>query len=255
MPSTILTTIAESRIQSVTSSLEQKKKNNRFYQLLSHRTTPAIIGEIKFRSPSAGEIVNIAPYDRRKFIESKVNAYEKAGIHAISIVTESHFFNGDTAFVTDVKNITSLPVLMKDFIVHPLQIIEAHALQPDALLLIAKLLSPAELFHFVELCFACGIEPVVEINTQTELANALTTDARCIAVNARDLTTFTVDIEQAVSLLQSIPHDRLRLAFSGVQTHDDYQSYVQSQAQAILIGTTLMKSENVEKTLKEIVHN
>src|SRR6266700_1535424 len=124
----------------------------------------------------------------------------------ISIITEKHYFKGDISFISKVKENVSLPVLQKDFIIDPVQIYEAKEAGADALLLISRLVTERQLQKFVSLCFSLGIEPVVEINNEEDLKKTITTKTNIIAVNARDLDTFIVDIEKACLLMQEIPN-------------------------------------------------
>ena len=197
-----------------------------------------IIAEIKLASPSAGDLA-----DESQVLEI-AQEYKEGGADAISIITEKYFFKGDVNFIKQVKEETDLPVLQKDFIVDPYQIYESRAFGADALLLIAKIISPDQLKKFVDLSLELGVEPVVEINDRLDLENALQTKTRIIAINARDLDAFKVDVEKACGLLKSIPEKYLKLGFSGVNSKKEVEMYKSAGARGVLVGTNLMKAEN-----------
>lgn len=203
-----------------------------------------IIAEIKLASPLVGEL---AKSDQVLEIASD---YRKGGANAISVITEKFFFEGDINFISQVKKETELPVLQKDFIVDPYQIYEARAAGSDALLLIARIISADELKEFVNICIEIKIEPVVEINDEEDLKKALQTKTRAIAVNARDLDRFEVDIKKACELIRVIPKKYLKLGFSGVNSKEEVGLYRDAGASGVLIGTQLMKAKKKKEFLE-----
>lgn len=204
----------------------------------------SLITELKFASPSEKEL------GRETDLELRVQEYESAGADAVSIVTERYFFNGDLSFINRIKNTSQLPLLQKDFIVDPFQIYESRINGADALLLIAKLISADQLKKYVELCMEIGLEPVVEVNDELDLKDALHTKTRIIAVNARDLDTMYISIGRACEILTKIPSDFFKLGFSGINTGADVERYKQAGAQGVLVGTNLMKAENIGEFIK-----
>ncbi len=208
-----------------------------------------VIAEIKLASPSAGEL------EKSENIEVLAKEYEDGGADAISVVTEKYFFKGEPGYIKDVKRITGLPVLQKDFIFDGYQIYESKLAGADALLLIAKIISPDKLKKFVSICLETGIEPVVEINDKEDLKSALKTDTRIIAVNARDLDTFKIDIKSACFLLREIPDSYTKLGFSGINSVGEIIKYRTAGANGVLIGTMLIKSKNRKELLKEFKKN
>lgn len=200
----------------------------------------AIIGEIKFASPThprLGSPSQLLP---------RAKAYKEAGVDAISIITEKHFFKGDISYVSAVKKHVTMPVLQKDFVISEDQIYEARAHGADALLFIARLVSEAKLQAFVKLAIKLGIEPVVEVFDEKDLKRAITTKTLFIAVNARDLDTFIVDVEKACELLQKIPLKFIRLGFSGVASKKEVVAYKKAGVEAVLVGTRLMKAKDIK---------
>lgn len=205
-----------------------------------------LIAEIKLASPSAGELENSG-----NVIEI-AGAYKEGGADAISIITEKYFFNGSIEFINQVKEKIALPVLQKDFAVDLFQIYEGRVKGADAFLLIAKIISPDQLKRFVDLCLRIGLEPVVEINDELDLENALQTKTKIIAVNSRDLDTFKVDIEKACELLKRIPEKYLKLGFSGVNSKEEVEKYISAGARGVLVGTNLIRSQNRRKFLEDL---
>lgn len=206
----------------------------------------AIISEVKFASPTEESLGS--PDE----LLSRVKEYEKAGTDAISTVTERHFFHGNPKFVAQIKQATSLPVLQKDFILDEYQIYEIAKDEADAILLIAKLLSEGQLTEFVRIAQSLGLEPVVEINDELDLKKTIATNTKIIAVNARDLTSFLVDVDRACHLLQKIPNQFVKLGFSGISSNKEVEKYKQAGADGVLIGTSLMKAKNIMEYIKGV---
>lgn len=228
--------------------LEKKKENKRFQQATQNPREGkiAIIAEIKLASPSAGNLGNINE------IEFRIKEYERAGVDAISVVTERRFFKGDPKMVTTIRGMTALPILQKDFVIDEYQLYEAKNLGADAILLIVRIIPEKDLIKFVNLAKKIGIEPVVEVNSKNDLKGALKTDTKVIAVNARDLDTFEVDVDKACDLIKRIPSRFIRLAFSGVKGREEMKRYGNAGVDGVLIGTSLMKSRNISNFLKGV---
>lgn len=205
-----------------------------------------IIAEIKLASPSAGKLADVGQ------VMEIAEDYRDGKADAISVITEKYFFDGDIKFINKVKQKTGLPVLQKDFVVDPFQVYEARIAGADALLLIAKIVSADELNEFVNLCMEVGVEPVVEINDEDDLEKTLQTKTRIIAVNARDLDTFKVDVKKASALIRKIPDYYLKLGFSGVNSLEEVNLYRDAGARGVLIGTKLMRVEKKKEFLEEL---
>lgn len=228
--------------------LSAKKKTRSFLGAVLHSKIGniSVIAEIKLSSPSAGKLGDSEELERR------VVAYERGGADAISVVVDQKYFSGDLEFIRRIKNTVSLPVLAKDFIIDPYQIYEMKAYGADAVLLIAKILSKDQLKEFVRLSSDAGLEPVVEVNNEKELQNAIQTDTRIIAVNARNLDTFNVNIDRACKLIRPIPKKFVVLGFSGVSTESEIGKYKKAGANGVLIGTSLMRSENPRRLITDL---
>lgn len=205
-----------------------------------------LIAEIKLASPSEG-ILGTADD-----ISTRVRQYEQSGADAISIVTEKYFFHGETEFVGRIKKEVSLPVLQKDFVTDKLKIYESKLAGADAILLIAKLLTESELVELVRLSQSLGLEPVVEINNELDLKKALKTNTKIIASNARDLDTFEVNVDRACELLKKVPEKYIKLGFSGIHSRFEVEKYKQAGAKAVLVGIELMKTNDIDKFIREL---
>lgn len=224
-----------------------RKTKNTVVSLFRNYDGVAIIAEIKLASPTnphLGSVNDVTPNARD---------YQKGGAAMISLVTEKHFFKGDPNFIRQIKKAgVSLPILQKDFVIDALQLVESKEAGADAVLLIAKMLRRKQLKQFVSLAKALGVEPIVEINDDEDLDNAIAANPSLIAVNARDLETFTVDVDRACSLMERIPDEFVKLGFSGIQTRSDVEKYKKAGAKGVLVGTSLMQSPNKIQLLEEL---
>ncbi len=226
---------------------EKKKKRNFMYAIKNPKAgNISIIAEIKLVSPGEGRLGG------KKDIVRRVMEYGEGGADAISLVVDKKYFNGDLALIKKIKNSVALPVLAKDFIINPYQIHEMKAYGADAILLIAKIISRENLREFVKLSFEADLEPIVEVQNREELEKATGTDTKVIAVNARDLSTFEINVDRACALLKLIPGKFTALGFSGVSNRADIQKYRKAGAMGVLVGTSLMKSSNVQGLIKEL---
>jgi len=208
-------------------------------------TPPALIAEYKRSSPSAGPIAG-------PDVASQAQAYDEGGAAAISVLTEPTRFDGALADLRAVRLAVGLPVLRKDFLVHPAQVIESRAAGSDAVLLIAAVLSELELKGMLAVAADLGLGALVETHSQEDLAKALATDAPVIGVNARDLETLDVDVERALSMLPGVPSDRVAVLESGVSTREDVERAIEAGARGVLVGETLMRSRDPGATIRSL---
>ncbi len=221
-------------------------QNDKFKNAIKNSKKPALIAEIKLASPT------IPSLGSKEEIISRVRMYEKAGANAISFITEKHFFKGDITFIPKLKEATRLPIIQKDFVIDEYQLYEAAHAGADAILLIAKLITTTVLHEFVILANKLGIEPVVEINDQEDLDKAMKSGTRIIAVNARDLQTFGINVKKACELLQQIPASYIKLGFSGIKSNSEVADYKTAGADGVLVGTSLMKAKSVEEFIQSL---
>ncbi len=204
------------------------------------------ICEVKKASPSKGLIApNFAPVEIAK-------EYEKAGAAAISVLTEPQFFLGSGEYLQDISAEIALPTLRKDFILHPYQIYEAKIWGASAVLLIAELLDAKHLLEYIALIEALGMSALVESHSYDMLQKSLDCGAKIIGVNNRNLKTFEVDIRTCLDLRKHVPTSALYVAESGISTREDIQLLEEHNIDAVLIGESLMRSNDKCKMLKSL---
>jgi len=209
---------------------------------------PCIIAEVKKASPSLGVIKE--DLDVRRLVE----AYEEGGAGAISVLTEEDHFRGSISVLAGVRKMVSLPILRKDFIIDPYQIVEARAAGADSFLLIAALLNLGALRSLLQFGREWHMEPLVEVHNLAELKMALQTDALVIGINNRDLTTFHVDLNTTVELAKIVPSDRVIVSESGIRTRDDVLRLADAGVRGFLIGETLVRADDPAGKIRELVN-
>jgi len=229
---------------------EQCKKRQRtrlFGAALKSSANIRIIAEIKKASPSLGII-------REDFNPVEIaRIYEAGGAAAISVLTEEKFFQGSLSYLTDVKKSVNLPILRKDFIIDTYQIYEARSAGADAILLIAALLSKEEIQHYLELAGELGMDCLVEVHSETELKKVLQTNAHIIGINNRDLATFNTDLGTTLRLRPIIPAGKIVVSESGIKSRANVEKLMKGGVDAILVGETLMKSDDISTKLRELL--
>ena len=195
----------------------------------------AVIAEIKKASPSAGIISeNFDPIQ-------KAQEYAAFGAAALSILTEEDFFLGSNQYLKDVKAITSLPILRKDFMVDEYQIYEAKLIGADCILLIASILSDIEITDFVALAEVLELDYLIEVHDAEELQRVEHFNNALIGVNNRNLKTFEVNINNSVNLKNSFSGDNIFIAESGIKNKDDLSYLKERGISVFLIGESLMR--------------
>ena len=210
---------------------------------------PRIIGEIKRRSPSRGELRAF----QRGDVAQLSRAYVAGGATAVSVLCDGPGFGGSPLDVRRATNSVSVPVLFKEFVLDELQIEVARAVGAHMVLLLVRALSPVRLAQLVDATCAAGMAPVVEAADAGELARALETKASIVGVNARDLRSFCVDTDAAQRALANIPSDRVAVHMSGVHTRADFAAIARGRADAVLIGESLMRAESPTQQLREFL--
>ncbi len=214
---------------------------------ISKNHTINVIAEIKKASPSRGLI-------RENFNPVEIaGTYQSEGAAAISVLTETKFFQGSLDYIKEVRQVTNLPVLRKDFIIDEYQVYESAFYQADAFLLIADILSEEELTGFLCLGHELGMDVLVEVHTEEDLEKALKTEANIIGINNRNLTTFKVDIETTQRLISQIPKDKIKVSESGINTSDQVLFLKSLGVNAVLIGEAFMKSDDIQAKMRELM--
>ena len=206
-----------------------------------------IIAELKKASPSRGVI-------REDYHPALLAPkLETAGAAALSVLTEEEFFLGSLAHLKEVKKVTHIPILRKDFIIDPWQVWEARAAGADTFLLIAAALDDATLRELLELGRSLKMEPLVEVHSRQELDRILAAGAKIVGVNNRDLRNFEVRLETSLELIEFIPDDCIAVSESGLNSHADLARLRAAGFDAFLIGETVMKSEDPGEPLRELI--
>jgi indole-3-glycerol phosphate synthase len=195
---------------------------------------PAVIAEIKRRSPSKG------PLAPDLVAGAIARSYAAGGATCLSVLTDREFFGGSVEDLGEARNAVELPVLRKDFTVGPADVCDARLMGADAVLLIVAALSPGELIELVELARHLRLDALVEVHDEAEAELALSAGAELIGVNQRDLVTFTVDTGRAVRVGASLPNSVLRVAESGIRARADVERLAEAGFDAVLVGEALV---------------
>jgi len=206
----------------------------------------AFICEIKKASPSKGIIAEQFPY------LDIAMSYEAAGAAAISVLTEPFWFKGSDAYLREIANTVTIPLLRKDFTVDSYMIYEAKMLGASAVLLICSILKQDTLAEYIALAHKIGLSALVETHSEEEVDMALSAGARIIGVNNRNLKTFDVDITLSERLKKLVPPDVLFVAESGIRHAEDVTKLREIGADAVLVGETLMRSQDKKAALAEL---
>jgi len=219
-----------------------------FIEAINKPRQISLIAEIKKASPSEGVI-------REDFHHLAIaKAYADTNVQAISVLTEEDFFQGNIAYINEVKNLTTAPVLRKDFIIEPYQVYESRFYGADAILLIAALLTQDELTQFSALAYQLGMDALVEVHNEKELKKVLKLKGMpLIGINNRDLRTLEVDPKTVEKLFPLIPKDKVVVVESGIKTAQDVLFLKILGINAVLIGTAFMKAENIPAKVEEIM--
>jgi indole-3-glycerol phosphate synthase len=206
-----------------------------------------VIAEIKSASPSAGSIVE------QPDVEAIAREYARGGAAAMSVVTEPEFFRGSRDWLARAKAASALPVIMKDFIVEPSQLLRGIAAGADAILLLASILDGKQIGDFIALLEAYGCDALVEVHDERELERAVEGGARLIGVNNRDLKDFKVDLGTSERLGALMPKDAIRVAESGIRTRADVERLRSAGFHAFLVGESLLRQSDRAQAVRALV--
>jgi indole-3-glycerol phosphate synthase len=206
-----------------------------------------LIAEIKRASPSAGVI-------RENFNPTELaRAYERGGANALSVLTDEKFFQGQLKYLLQARSASNLPCLRKDFIVDEYQIWEARLAEADAVLLIVAALSKEELRQFHDVAQDAELDVLMEVHNEKELEVAIDLNAHVIGINNRNLQTFKVDLAVTEELAPKIPKEHTIVSESGIHTVADVERVRACGVNAILVGESLMRQENVELATRKLM--
>ena len=209
-------------------SLKESIKNN----------NSGIICEFKRRSPSNQNINYISS------LSDVVSGYEEAGAAGLSILTNKKYFDGDTQDIIDIRDISNLPILRKEFIISEYQVIEAKSIGSDAILLIASILSKEEIISYSSLAKSIGLEVLLEIHSEDELYKISGDDIDIVGVNNRNLDTLEIDLNNSIELYGKIPSKFIKISESGISEVESILKLKEVGYNGFLIGEKFMKKSN-----------
>jgi indole-3-glycerol phosphate synthase len=197
---------------------------------------PAVIAEVKKASPSKGVL-------REHFVPADIaRSYEAGGAACLSVLTDVQFFQGSTAYLQQARAACSVPVLRKDFIIDPYQVVEARAMGADCILLIAACLDDAQMSELEACALELGLDVLVEVHDAPELERALRLKTPLVGVNNRNLRTFAVSLDTTLELRDRIPAGRLLVTESGILSREDVRRMRAAGVHAFLVGEAFMRA-------------
>ena len=206
----------------------------------------AVIAEVKKASPSKGVL-------REHFVPAEIaRSYAKHGAACLSVLTDVQFFQGSAAYLEQARAACDLPVLRKDFIIDPYQIVEARAMGADAILLIAAALETSQMQDLEALAHSLGLAVLVEVHDRNELMEALTLKTPLIGVNNRNLRTFETSIETTIGMLDLIPEDRIVVTESGILARADVDRLREMDVHTFLVGEAFMRADDPGDALQRL---
>ena len=213
----------------------------------ARKKQPAVIAEIKKASPSKGVI-------RENFLPAEIaKSYQTGGATCLSVLTDIDFFQGSDQYLRDARAACNLPVIRKDFMIDPYQIVEARALGADCVLLIVSALDNVQMAELAAVAKNVGLDVLVEVHDGDELDRALKTlDTPLVGINNRNLHTFNVSLETTLDLLPRVPRDRLVITESGILNRADVELMEISDVYAFLVGEAFMRAEHPGTELQRL---
>lgn len=228
-----------------------EKSNKDFIQIIKTSGHAPLLTEVKFSSPSLGKIRTITdPVS----IASQMIA---GGSKALSVLTQPHLFNGSPEYFMKVRQAVDVPMLMKDIMIDKVQIDAAKKIGADFMLVIQSLFDQnylKEIDEFIAYGHKQGLQILLEVHTKQEFENALKTQADLIGINNRNLDTLEIDLKTTETILSGIDKSRPILSESGIDTPEDIQYLKKCGADAFLIGSSIMKSDNIEEQVRKLVN-
>ena len=221
-----------------------------FAGALQHRISKAenaVIAEVKKASPSKGII-------REDFNPASIaKSYEAAGAACLSVLTDVKYFQGDDQFVRDIRANVNIPILRKDFMLDPYQIIEARAMGADCILLIMAMIDDALSAELCEAALELGLSVLPEVHDANELERAMQLNTPLLGINNRNLHTFDITLQTTIDLLANLPEERTVITESGIFTFDDIQMMNSHDIYGFLVGESLMRQEDPELALNSLL--
>ena len=209
---------------------------------------PAVISEIKKASPSKGVL-------REHFVPAEIAlSYEQGGAACLSVLTDVDFFQGSDAFLQQARQACSLPVLRKDFMVDPYQIVEARAIEADCILLIVSALSDAQMQELNHCALELGMDVLVEVHDEAEFERAMDLPPNILGINNRNLHTFELSLDTTFNLLPKVPKGTLLVTESGIHGQEDVKAMRDKNVHSFLVGETFMRADDPGAHLKKLFY-
>ncbi len=232
----------------IDANLEKSSKD--LIQIIKNNPHPTLLTEIKFSSPSLGKIRTIT---NPASIAKQMIA---GGSKALSVLTQPNLFHGSPEYFMKVRDAVDVPLLMKDIMIENVQIDAAEKIGADYILLIQSLFDQGflkEIDEFIEYAHKKELKILLEVHTKQEFVNALNSKADLIGINNRNLDTLEIDLKTTKTVLEGYEKQRLILSESGIETDVDIQYLKRCGADAFLIGSSIMKSDNIEEQVRKLV--
>jgi len=228
-----------------------QQSNQDLIQIINTYSHAPLITEVKFASPSLGQIRTVSNPT------SIANLMVVGGAKALSVLTQPNLFNGSPEYFIQIRQAVEVPMLMKDIMIDKVQINAAQKIGADFILLIQSLFDQEylkEIDEFIDYGHKKGLQILLEVNTKQEFQNALKTEADLVGINNRNLDTLDLDIKTTENILSGYEKARPILSESGIETPEDIQYLKKCGADAFLVGSSIMKSDNIEEYVKNLVN-
>ena len=227
------------------------KSNKDFLQIIKSNRHATLLTEIKFSSPSLGKIRTLS--DPVSIAKQMISG----GSNALSILTQPHMFNGSPEYFIQVRQVVEVPLLMKDIMIDTIQIDAAEKIGADYMLVIQALFDKGflkDIDEFIKYGHRKGLKILLEVHTKQEFQNALKTESDLIGINNRNLDTLEIDLKTTEKVLEGYEKTRPILTESGIETPEDIQYLKKCGADAFLIGSSIMKSDNIKEHVRKLVN-
>jgi len=245
------TEVAQAKAQTSIKALELAEVFNRqtlsFKDFLLDANRTGIIAEFKRRSPSKG-IIN-----DKVAVEDVTTAYNAAGASALSVLTDTEFFMGQKADLLQARSVNQIPILRKDFMIDEYQLLEAKAWGADIILLIAAILTPAQIDQLAKGAKSLGLNVLLEVHSLEELQRSINPNLDAIGVNNRNLADFTVSVETSYQLAEHIPAEFLKISESAISNPETIKQLKKAGFNGFLIGENFMKQADPGAAIREFV--